>query len=154
MAFFIFPLISARDLDIGLRVGFYNAIKTLAFASYFCKMRVKFLYWSPTGELIFSEHFHSITDRISFYMFQTFIKKNKTFTWHYKINVVTGIINEPKKLWLPDIVIFALFTFRTRNFITFIKVLNHMLLTLASDHNQQKSKTFLQNFSLNISLLN
>jgi hypothetical protein len=64
MALFIFPLISARDLDIGLRVGFYNAIKTLAFASYFCKMRVKILYWLPTGELIFSEQFHSITDRI------------------------------------------------------------------------------------------
>ena len=26
--------------------GLYNATKTLAFASYFCKMRVKILYWS------------------------------------------------------------------------------------------------------------
>ena len=81
----------------------------------------------------------------TFFMFQTFIKKKKTFTYklcftvtnsvlweisgsvflqtsHYIINVVTGsgIINEPRKLWLPDIVEFALSTFRTRNFITFL----------------------------------
>ena len=36
-------------------------------------------------------------------------------TSHYIINVVTGIINEPRKLWLPDIMEFALSTFRTRN---------------------------------------
>jgi hypothetical protein len=35
--------------------GLYNATKTLAFASYFCKMRVKIMYWYPDGELIFSE---------------------------------------------------------------------------------------------------
>ena len=34
------------------------------FTSYFCKMWVKIMYWSPDDELIFSEHFHSITDRI------------------------------------------------------------------------------------------
>ena len=79
----------------------------------------------------------------TFFMFQTFIKKNKTFifklfftvtnsvlpaisgpvflqTSHYTINIVTGIINEPQKLWLADIVEFALSTFRTRNFITFL----------------------------------
>ena len=112
MALFIFPLISARDLDIGLRVGFYNVIKTLAFASYFCKMRVKILYWLPTGELIFSEHFHSITDHI----------------FHFKI-----------RLWFSGLL--------NHTIDSDIKVLNHMLLTLASDHNQQKSKTFLQNFS-------
>jgi hypothetical protein len=38
--------------------GLYNVTKL------FCKMWVKILYWSPDGELIFSEHFHSITDRI------------------------------------------------------------------------------------------
>ena len=75
-----------------------------------------------------------------FFMFQTFIKKIKTFTSkfftvtnlvlpaisgpaflqtsHYIINGVIGIINEPRKLWLSDIVEFALSTFRTRNFIT------------------------------------
>jgi hypothetical protein len=96
MAFFIFPLISARDLDIGPRVGFYNAIKTLAFASYFCKMRVKFLYWSPTGELIFSEYFHSITERI----------------FHFKI-----------RLWFSGLL--------NHTIDSDIKVLNHVLLTLA-----------------------
>ena len=29
-------------------------------------------------------------------------------TSHCIINIVTGIINEPRKLWLPDIVEFAL----------------------------------------------
>ena len=42
--------------------GLYNATKTLA--SCFCKMQVKILYWSPGGELIFLEHFRSLTDRI------------------------------------------------------------------------------------------
>jgi hypothetical protein len=39
---------------------------------------------------------------------------------HYIINVVTAIINEPQKRWLPDIVEFALSTYRTQNFITFL----------------------------------
>ena len=33
---------------------------------------------------------------------------------------VTGIINEPQKLWLPDIVEFTNFSFRTRTFITIL----------------------------------
>ena len=41
-------------------------------------------------------------------------------TSHYIINVVTGIIDEPPKFWLPDIVEFALSTFKTWNFITFL----------------------------------
>ena len=84
-----------------VRSGLYNETKTLAFTSYFCKMRVKILYWSPDGELIFSEHFHSITDR----------------NFHFKI-------------WL----IFP--SFKQHNW----PVLNQVLLTLASDHNTQKSK--------------
>ena len=51
-------------LSLHSDAGLYNATKTLAFASYFCKMWVQILYWSPDGKLIFSEHFHSITDRI------------------------------------------------------------------------------------------
>ena len=35
-------------------------------------------------------------------------------------NIVTGIINEPQKLWHPDIVEFAHFSFRTRTFITIL----------------------------------
>ena len=41
-------------------------------------------------------------------------------TPHYIVNVVTAIINEQQKLWLPDIMEFALSTFRTQNFITFL----------------------------------
>jgi hypothetical protein len=41
-------------------------------------------------------------------------------TSHYIINVVTGIIDEPPQFWLPDIVEFALSTFKTWNFITFL----------------------------------
>ena len=35
-------------------------------------------------------------------------------------NVVTGIINEPQNSWLPDIVEFTHFNFRTRTFITIL----------------------------------
>jgi hypothetical protein len=35
-------------------------------------------------------------------------------------NVVTGIINEPQKLWLSKIVEFTHFSFRTRTFITIL----------------------------------
>jgi hypothetical protein len=35
-----------------------------------------------------------------------------------------------------------------------IKVLNHVLITLASDHDKQKSKTFIHNFSQKINRLN
>jgi hypothetical protein len=35
-------------------------------------------------------------------------------------NVVTGIINVPQKLWLPDIVEFMHFSFRTRTVITIL----------------------------------
>ena len=86
---------------------------------YFRKMRVKILYWSPDGELIFSEHFHSITDRF----------------FHFKI-----------RLWFSDLL--------DRTIDSDIKVLNRILLMLASDHDQQKSKTCIQNFSLKIKLLN
>jgi hypothetical protein len=44
----------------------------------------------------------------------------RTLTSHYIINVVTGIINESHWLRLLDIVEFALSTFRTWNFITFL----------------------------------
>jgi hypothetical protein len=87
-------------------------------------------------------------------------------------NVVNGIIHEPRKLRLPDILEFTLsalesssvfseFTY-PKNFRSFTdhifqfnfrpwlsSVLNHILLTLASD---QKNKTFLQNsFSIDTS---
>ena len=56
--------------------------------------------------MIFSEHFHSITDRI----------------FHFKIHLwFSGLLN--------------------RTIDSDIKVLNHVLLTLASDHDKQKSKT-------------
>ena len=45
---------------------------------------------------------------------------NVYVVWYYIINIVTGIINGPRKLWLPDIMEFALSTFRARNFITFL----------------------------------
>ena len=99
--------------------GLYNATKTLAFASYFCKMRVEILYWSPDGELVFSEHFHSIADRIFHFNFRLWF---------------SGLLN--------------------RTIDSDIKVLNHILLTLASDHDKQKSKTFIQNLSLKINRLN
>ena len=97
--------------------GLCNATKTLEFASYFCKMRIKILYCSPDGESIFLEHFHSITDRI----------------FHFKI-WFSGLLN--------------------RTIDADIKVLNHVLLTLASDHDKQKSKTSIQNFLLKIKRLN
>ena len=93
--------------------------KTLAFASYFCKIRVKVLYWSPDDELILLEYFHSITDRI----------------FHFKI-----------RLWFSSLL--------NRTIDSDIKVLNHVLLTLASDHNKQKSKTFIPNFSAKFYRLN
>ena len=99
--------------------GLYNVTKTLAFASYFCKMRVQILYWSPDGELIFLEHFHSITDHI----------------FHFKI-----------WLWFSDLL--------NCTIDSDIKVLNHIRLTLTSDNDKQKSKTFIQNFSLKINRLN
>jgi len=93
--------------------GLYNVTKTLAFASYFCKMRVKILYWSPDGKLIFSENFHTNTDRI----------------FHFKILLwFSGLLN--------------------------CTIDSDILLTLASDHDKQKSKTFIHNFSLKINRLN
>jgi hypothetical protein len=38
--------------------------------------------------------------------------------------------------------------------LTQTKVFNHILLTLASNHDEQKNKTFLQNSSLKINQLN
>ena len=61
--------------------GLYNATKTLAFASYFCKMRVKIMCWSPDGELIFSEHFHSITDRIFHFKIWLIFRYFKSHNW-------------------------------------------------------------------------
>ena len=45
---------------IGTDTVLYNATKTLLFASYFCKMRVKIMYWSPDGELMYLENFRSL----------------------------------------------------------------------------------------------
>ena len=87
--------------DIIWRIAYsvlYNATKTLAFSSYFCKMRVKIPYWQPAGELIFPENFHSLT--YIFFQFKF---------W----------------LWLSDLL--------NRTIDSDIKVLNHILLTLASD---------------------
>jgi hypothetical protein len=64
-------------------------------------------------------------------MYQTFIKKNRTSgpaflqTSHYIINVLTGIFSG----------------LLNRTIDSDIKVLNHVLLTLANDHDKQKSKT-------------
>jgi hypothetical protein len=68
-------------------------------------MRVKILYWSPDGELIFLEHFHSITDLIFLYKIRPWFS-----------SLLNRIIDSD------------------------IKVLNHILLALASDHDKQKSK--------------
>ena len=38
-------------------VGLYTATKTFVIASYFCKMRIKILYWSTDGEFILSGKF-------------------------------------------------------------------------------------------------
>ena len=73
----------------------------------------------PDGELIFSEHFHSITDHI----------------FHFK-----------SRLWFSGL--------WNRTIDSDIKVLNHVLLMLASDLDKQKSKTFKQNFSLKMNRLN
>ena len=74
-------------------------------------MLVKILYWSPDVELIFSEHFHSITDHI----------------FHFKIRLwFYGLLNRTIGLDID------------------------ILLTLASDYDKQKSKTFIQIFSLKI----
>ena len=81
--------------------GLYNATKTL----YFCKMRVKIVYWWPDGELIFPEHFRSLIDRIFQFKFRH---------------------------WLSGIL--------KRKIDSDIKVLNHILLKLASDHDEQKTK--------------
>jgi hypothetical protein len=45
-------------------------------------------------------------------------------------NVVTGIISEPQKLQLPDIMEFMLFSLRTRTFIT---ILAYTSVDVASD---------------------
>jgi hypothetical protein len=59
-------IISLWYLQTLLDIYFWFLIwfMVFTFTSYFCKMWVKIMYWSPDGELIFSEHFHSITDRI------------------------------------------------------------------------------------------
>jgi hypothetical protein len=61
-------------------------------------------------------------------------------TIHY---VVTGIINESQKLS----------GLLNHTIDSDMKVLNHLLLTLASDHDEQKNKTFIQNCSLKINWL-
>jgi hypothetical protein len=38
-----------------------------------CKMRVKILYWSPDGELIYLENFHSLTDHIFQFNFRLWL---------------------------------------------------------------------------------
>jgi len=45
-------------------------------------------------------------------------------------NIVIGIINEPRKLWLRDILEFTLFSFRTR---IFISILAYTSVNVASD---------------------
>ena len=85
--------------------GLYTVTKTLTFASYFCKMRVKILYWSPDGEFIYLENFPPLTDHIFQFNFRFWL---------------SGLLN---RLIDSD-----------------IKVLNYVLLTLASDHDEQKLK--------------
>jgi hypothetical protein len=48
-------LLENRDFQfLDFRMIFkVTATKKLAFASYFCKMRVKILYWLPDGEFIY-----------------------------------------------------------------------------------------------------
>ena len=91
-------------------------------------------------------------------MFQTFIMINKTFTFKLALsgnkfgfasniwsclsaniiihNAVTGIISEPQKLQLPDIMEFMLFSLRTRTFIT---ILAYTSVDLASDKPASRS---------------
>ena len=70
-----FPHASKIPILIYNRVGtgLYTANKTLAFASYFCKMRVKILYWSPDGKLIYPENFRSLTNHIFQFNFQLWL---------------------------------------------------------------------------------
>ena len=92
----------------------YNTTKTLAFASYFCEMRVKILYWLLDGELKFPDHFRSLTDNIFQYKF---------------------------RLWLSGLL--------NRTIESDLKVLNHVLLALASDHDEQKTKPAYKIFAKN-----
>ena len=83
-----------------------------------------------------------LTHNWNFFHFSNFYLINKTFTFKLFLsgnkfglagnilacvqlsanitihNMVTGIINESQKLWLPDIVEFMHFNFRTQTFIT------------------------------------
>jgi hypothetical protein len=63
------------------------------------------------------------------FMFNFFLSGNKYgfagniwsgLSANIKIHVVTGIINETQKPWLPDIVEFTHFSFRSRTFITIL----------------------------------
>ena len=63
-------------------------------------------------------------------------------------------------IFIPSSIVFFIFksdlifrSFKAHNWLRH-KVLNHVLLTLTSDHDKQKSKTFLQNFSLKINRFN
>ena len=53
--------------------GLYTTTKTLTFASYFCKMWVNILYWSPDGEFIYVENFLSLTDHIFQFSFRLWL---------------------------------------------------------------------------------
>jgi hypothetical protein len=71
------------------RAGLYNATKSLTFASYFCKMRVKIPYWNPNGELIFLEHFHSLTD--TFFQFKFRLWFSGFLPWGSKYHMTPDI---------------------------------------------------------------
>jgi hypothetical protein len=70
--------------------GLYNATKTLA--SCFCKMQIKILYWSPDGELIFPEHFRSLTDRIFQFKFLLWLSGLLNCTIDSDITVLNHIL--------------------------------------------------------------
>ena len=91
-------------------------------------------------------------------MFQTFIMIRKTFKFKFFLsgskfgfasniwaclsanitisNIVTGIISEPQKLQLPDIVEFTFYSFRTRTFVT---ILAFTSFDVASDRPASRS---------------
>jgi hypothetical protein len=95
---------------------------------------------------------HLLMPYLNICMLKTFIMINKTFTFILFLsgskfgfasniwaclsanitihNVVIGIISEPQKLQLPDIVEFTFYSFRTRTFIT---ILAYTSVDVASD---------------------
>ena len=55
------------------RITYQGSTLRLALPSYFCKMRVKILYWLPDRELIYPENFHSLIDHIFQFNFRLWL---------------------------------------------------------------------------------